>query len=259
MTNWVYDRQRQCYVFKSGGVIKADTGWTAYLNPKNWGVSRAYEKDANGKMRSFNETYRAAREAGEKEFLWNGKRYTTDYKFVPENTTSKTKKNQNIDFSGITTTNGRAYNPADIAYINSKLSSIEPLQRAAILANIIEESGGDPLAFYDDGKDQYYGLLQWSPGRYTTKSKNRQQEMDAQIQYILDTIDNTTDRMSWHHGGDGSGYQTAQAAHDAFRSTDIPADSVNWAYTLGYVRPTGKAQSARNRSKVANQVYQRIK
>lgn len=259
MKNWVYDRQKQCYVFKDGGIIKADTGWTAYLNPKNWGVSREYEKDENGNMRSFNEAYGAARKAGEKEFLYNGKRYTTDYKYVPAATQDKTNKTKSIDFSGIVTTSNRSYDPKAIAYINDKLSSIPALQRAAILANIIEESGGDPLATYDDGKNQYYGLLQWGPGRYTFKNNDSQQELDNQIQYILDTLDNTTDRMSWHHGGEGSGYKRAQDAHDAFRNTDIPVDSVNWAYTLGYVRPSGKAESAKNRSKVAQQVYQRIK
>lgn len=69
--------------FKQGGIVKAETGLSVYFNPKNWGVSREYEKDENGNMRTFNQTYDAARAAGEKEFLWNGNRYTTDYKYVP--------------------------------------------------------------------------------------------------------------------------------------------------------------------------------
>lgn len=69
---------------KEGGIVKAETGLKVYLNPKNWGVSRSYEKDENGNMRSFNETFGAARNAGEQEFLWNGNRYTTEYKHVPK-------------------------------------------------------------------------------------------------------------------------------------------------------------------------------
>lgn len=161
-----------------------------------------------------------------------------------------------MDFSGIVTTSNRSYNPEDIAYINEKLSSIDSLQRSAILANIIEESGGNPLAV---GPGGFYGLLQWGSDRYSAKSKDRKQEMDNQIQYILDTLHNTTDKMSWHHGGAGSGYNSAKSAHDAFVNQNIPVDSVNWAYTLGYVRPKGKTKSARNRSKVANQIYNIIK
>lgn len=160
-----------------------------------------------------------------------------------------------LDFSGIITTNNRPYDPQNIAYINSKLSSIGPLQRAAILANIIEESGGDPLNI---GPGGYYGLLQWSNDRYKAKSKNSQQELDNQIQYILDTLDNTTDRMSWHHGGTGSGYKTAKHAHDSFMDSNLTIDDINKAYTLGYVRPTGKLDSANNRAKVAQQIYQRL-
>lgn len=80
--SWAYDSIRKCYVFREGGIVKAQTGWQAYLNPKNWGVSRQYEKDENGNMRTFNQAYGAAREAGEKEFMWNNNRYNTDFKLV---------------------------------------------------------------------------------------------------------------------------------------------------------------------------------
>ncbi len=204
----------------------------------------------NGQDGTFDEAFGRARSEGQKYFRWNGSLYNTKLDLPKEDI------QQPLDFSGIQTTNGRPYNPEDIAYINDRLSQIAPPQRASILANIIEESGGDPLIV---GPGHFYGLLQWDNSRYSPRSRNRQQEMDAQIQYILDTMDNTTDQMSWHHGGTGSGYRTAQAAHDAFKDTNIPVDSVNWAYTLGYVRPKGTINSARNRSRVANQIYQIIK
>lgn len=78
--SWIYDNSKRCYVFRNGGIVKAETGWTAYINPMNWGVSR-YDKDGEGNQRTFNQAYKAARDANEKEFLWNGNRYSTDYKY----------------------------------------------------------------------------------------------------------------------------------------------------------------------------------
>jgi hypothetical protein len=47
------------------------------LNPYNWGVA-----DYTGKG-NFNTAYRSAKKAGEKEFIWNDKRYTTKYAGTP--------------------------------------------------------------------------------------------------------------------------------------------------------------------------------
>lgn len=62
-------------------------------------------------------------------------------------------------FKGIKTTNNRPYNPIYISYINNKLreAGMSKNKRTAVLANIIEESGGDPFA---KGPGGYYGLLQ---------------------------------------------------------------------------------------------------
>jgi len=58
--------------FQFGGYIPS------WLNPMNWGVT-----DYTGK-KDFNSAYAAARQAGEKEFMWNGKRFNTDYKGTPQ-------------------------------------------------------------------------------------------------------------------------------------------------------------------------------
>ncbi|MFN9116347.1 MAG: hypothetical protein ACK5XN_40410, partial [Bacteroidota bacterium] len=64
---------------KKGGIIpKAQVGKTvnkiiSNLNPFNFLVNDYTDKG------DFNKAYRAAREQGEKEFLWNNKRYTTNY------------------------------------------------------------------------------------------------------------------------------------------------------------------------------------
>lgn len=155
-------------------------------------------------------------------------------------------------FKGIKTTNNRPYNPIYISYINNKLreAGMSKNKRTAVLANIIEESGGDPFA---KGPGGYYGLLQWSNARYVpTNERNVYAELDNQINYILQTEGNANDRQSWTHGGKGSGYNSLKDAMNAFNS-DILDDAVR-GFTLGYVRPAGALDSLNNRTAVANQI-----
>ena len=49
-----------------------------WMNPKNWGVTDYSEKG------NFKVAYQSARKAGEKEFMWNNKRYSTNYKGTPQ-------------------------------------------------------------------------------------------------------------------------------------------------------------------------------
>lgn len=166
------------------------------------------------------------------------------------------------DFSNIQTTGDRPYNAENIFYINQKLKSIPIQQRATILANIIEESGGDPLKVDDTNK--YRGLLQWDNTRYFPKSTDPNVELDNQIQYILDTYNNTTDRKSWNRNGDA--YKSAQDAYDHFKEDNPKLDGptpvqygIHRAFTRGYVRPSGKDESVNNRYRVYQQVLDRLK
>ena len=87
-------------------------------------------------------------------------------------------------FEGIATTNNRPYNKDYVSYINEALrqKGLNKEQRASILANIIEESGGDPYAKNQNG---FYGLLQWANNRYApTKERDPYKELDNQINYI---------------------------------------------------------------------------
>jgi soluble lytic murein transglycosylase-like protein len=59
-----------------------ETSWSDYINPMNWGVS---DRDDDG---DFKQAFRAARQAGEDEFMWHGTRYTTELKAAPTTTTS---------------------------------------------------------------------------------------------------------------------------------------------------------------------------
>lgn len=157
-----------------------------------------------------------------------------------------------IDWSGITTTNNRPYNAEYINYINKSLinSGYNTNQRASILANIIEESGGDPFA---EGPGGYYGLLQWGAERYPKgKETDVYKEIDNQLKYLNNTIGNTNDKKSWTHGGKGSGYNSFTDAMAAYNSDEL--NKVMHGFTWGYVRPAGKQDSYLNRQKVADQL-----
>lgn len=179
------------------------------------------------------------------------------------------KKYQNggkkLLFTSLKTTNDRGYEVNNLNYIYNKLKSsglYNDKQIAAILANIVEESGANPYAIRTDketGK-QYKdtGLLQWVD-RYPGIDKKRLaiEELDNQINYINKTLRDTTDTVSWTHGGEGSGYMKAIDAYNEFNDSD-DLERMNYALTLGYVRPAGKKDSAANRYKVAQQIYAEI-
>lgn len=179
------------------------------------------------------------------------------------------KKYQNggkkLLFTSLKTTNDRGYEVNNLNYIYNKLKSsglYNDKQIAAILANIVEESGANPYAIRTDketGK-QYKdtGLLQWVD-RYPGIDKKRLaiEELDNQINYINKTLRDTTDTVSWTHGGEGSGYMKAIDAYNEFNDND-DLERINYALTLGYVRPAGKKDSAVNRYKVAQQIYAEI-
>lgn len=179
------------------------------------------------------------------------------------------KKYQNggkkLLFTSLKTTNDRGYEVNNLNYIYNKLKSsglYNDKQITAILANIVEESGANPYAIRTDketGK-QYKdtGLLQWVD-RYPGIDKKRLaiEELDNQINYINKTLRDTTDTVSWTHGGEGSGYMKAIDAYNEFNDSD-DLERINYALTLGYVRPAGKKDSAANRYKVAQQIYAEI-
>lgn len=66
--------------YQQGGEVSSFPNWDkikASLNPKNWRVEDYTDKG------EFSEAYSSARQAGEKEFMWNGKRFNTDYEGTP--------------------------------------------------------------------------------------------------------------------------------------------------------------------------------
>lgn len=162
-----------------------------------------------------------------------------------------------IDFSGIPTTRGRGYKAHNLNKINEGLKNFLPIdQRAAILGSIIEESGGNPNIMSDTGA--YQGLLQWGADRYIPKSTDNDTELNNQVQYILDTVNNPSDGKSWTHGGKGSGYNSKDETYNTFHDKDVPFDKRFRAFSYGYVRPQGKEDSYSNRLKIGREVLNKL-
>ena len=161
-----------------------------------------------------------------------------------------------VNFKGMPTTRGRGYEAPNLIRINEGLKPMPIDQRAAILGSIIEESGGNPLIA--NGSGAYQGLLQWGADRYRLKSSNNDIELNNQIQYINETIDNSTDGKSWTHGGKGSGYNSKNETYNTFHNDDVPFDKKFRALSFGYVRPQGKEDSYNNRLKVGKKVLNEL-
>lgn len=160
-----------------------------------------------------------------------------------------------IQYSKIQTTKNRPYNTEYLKYIDNFLNKRfnDSVLRKIILGNIIEESGGNPFAKSDTGK--YYGILQWDNSRYKyNKETDPYKELDNQLNYLSNTIDNTSDQVSWTHGGTGSGYKTAKDAIDTFNNPNNTVYDRHKAFSFGYVRPAGKLNSVNNRYKVIDQL-----
>lgn len=160
----------------------------------------------------------------------------------------------NKRFKDIKTTKGRKYNEDNMLYISDKLNNtlLKDIQKNAILGSIIEESGGNPFAVDNTGK--FKGLLQWEGSRYSPDtSLSEKEEIDKQLLYLIETLHNTDDKKSWTHGGSGSGYKTGKHAKNSFFNTE---DLYKATHSLnrGYIRPTGKNNSVKNRYNVAKQI-----
>lgn len=165
-------------------------------------------------------------------------------------------------FSGLPVDNGRKYDTTMLAHINNELKDVPEKQRSAILASMVVESDMNPFAHYKAGKTK--GLLQWEGNRYDTTIKENptQQEQLAevydQLDYLKSTWKNKSDKVSWTHGGEGSGLWGAKHAINTFWNENNSLKKVNNAFVRGYVRPKGKSKSTTHRLKIAKDIYNRI-
>ena len=158
--------------------------------------------------------------------------------------------NSNIDFNKIKT---------DLAIISPNLNRINValakegysnLQRAAILASIIGESGGNPLAKNGSAGS---GLVQWEPRRYRFKSSDPEWEFNNQLSHLIRTLANDGGN-DWTDGGEGTGYRSWKNAKDDFIN-GTTLDTIIRGLSMGYVRPKDKWGDYRKRLNIANQIY----
>lgn len=157
------------------------------------------------------------------------------------------------DFSGLKT-GGRKYNVDNLNYIADRLSNLNLKQKCAILATIIQESGGDPFAI----NGSFKGLIQWGTdriGNNYSRSYSPTQALDLQIKLINDTINNTTDRKSWNSGGSANGYSSKRTAYKVFSDPNATLEQINHALVNGFVRPGQREKEARERYAIAQQLY----
>lgn len=122
-------------------------------------------------------------------------------------------------------------------------------QRAAILSNVLHESGGDPKAI---GPGGFKGLVQWGTDRYP-KTENA----GKQIHYLIETsLDPSS--PNWTHGGGGKpSIKTAKDGYDKFWNSDNAYDATLY-YTKGFVRPA-EEQARINRAKEAVNIQRNMK
>lgn len=141
----------------------------------------------------------------------------------------------------------RAYNEDYINYIEKGLKSREfnDKQIQVILGTILEESGGDPYAV---GPGGFAGLIQWAPNRYIIKDKkDAYKELDNQLDYLKESLDSKDTKLSWNHGGKGSGFNTALDARKGWLDENSSIEDLNRAFNYGYVRPYGNKNDFDNK------------
>ena len=161
------------------------------------------------------------------------------------------------DFRNLNTKFGYNLNNLNTAYTYFKNMGLNNYQIASLLANGIAESGFNPRA--KNPKTSAKGIFQWLDGRYKYSSNDLtdDQLLREQLDYVKDTLNNTTDRMSWHHGGSGSGYNRAVDAYNAFSNANNLRDAVH-SFTYGYNRPDNVVLRERQRFDLAQEIYNRF-
>lgn len=166
-----------------------------------------------------------------------------------------------VNFRNIKTTGNRGYNSDNVGYANEWLDSIPINRRSAILTAGIEESGMNPRA---KGKNGEKGIFQFKEDRYIPHPKGDDNVSDYellrwQLQQGLAAMATQPNKSgNWTHGGNGTGINNAIDAYNAFYNTDATLEDINNNLNLGFIRPSGKWESANNRMKVTQQIYNRL-
>ena len=112
-------------------------------------------------------------------------------------------------------------------------------QRQAILFSVQQE--GSTAKKHGNGA---FGLVGWRGDRKKeVVGKNARQQAEYLVNTLYDT-ENGNVSFNWHHGGNGSGYQNAKEAQEAFIKAQTAKDAAH-ALNYGYIRPEKKDRDFR--------------
>lgn len=144
------------------------------------------------------------------------------------------------------------YEPERFTYLNKELDSIPRKRRAAILGVILPESGGNPTKVGDHG--EAYGLSQWHQDRFN-RNVPEADSLDYQAKYLVGTLAGTPLSPHWL----GGAYGRASKAQKVLYNENSSIDDMVKALVTGYVRPANQRKEIAERTKLAKQMYERMK
>lgn len=111
-------------------------------------------------------------------------------------------------------------------------------QRVAVLSSLISESGGETKE-HGNGA---VGLVGWRGDR----AKNLAKTLSGQLHHLMSELFSNNSGTNWHHGGTGSGVNSAKEMYELFNSTQN-VNQATAAITRGYVRPEEHERDRRKR------------
>lgn len=146
----------------------------------------------------------------------------------------------------------------NMAYIEDGLigRGITGRQLSSLLSTIVEESGGDP--FSTDSSGNYRGLIQFSRDRYSEKDFNRDKKagwkkaIDNQLDSLVSHLNEYGGDYGFLRGDKRGGFKSGNEAKDVFWGEESSIADIIRALTYGFIRPSDKAGTTKNRTKVAS-------
>lgn len=231
------------YLAGSGeGIIKEiKDGDIEYIMPERREMKDNFVKDQYNDNITYGDKVPDYDSSSDKMSRWKGSHIDWD-KFT-ENWYSMKRKGSGLD---------RKINKENMDFILDELLKLgyEGDRLYVMLANILEESGGDPKT----KRGEYMGLFQESTDRYTEDERKRDEKLSDK-----EVIINTLRRVDGHiksgknfmDGGIGSGFLTGADAKDTFMDVTAPIEDVSRAFVYGFESPKDSRGTYINRTNVA--------
>ncbi len=144
----------------------------------------------------------------------------------------------------------------DIAHRLSQ-DGLAPHQIQALLAAGLQESGMNPTS--KSSVSSAAGLFQFLKSRQTWENESDPYRLYAlQYKAFIDALKSTDTENSWHHGGNGSGYNNAIDARNAFWNVKTNEEALR-AFTYGFLRPFGDSSNAVTKNTKYSNYQDRLK